>query len=112
MQVTATPQAARGSRRRAVPIESDRRADRDPEKGTLAPKRFAVLIFPGFPLMAFSAVVEPLRAANTISSQQLYTWSIVGPDEGVVVASNGIALTPHFSAGNAPMLGWAVLNQP
>jgi transcriptional regulator GlxA family with amidase domain len=88
---------------------SERRADRDPEDGTPAPKRFAVLIFPSFPLMAFSAVVEPLRAANTIASQQLYSWSIVGPDEGVVVASNGIAVTPHFSAVNAPIADYIVV---
>jgi hypothetical protein len=25
------------------------------------PRRFAVLLFPGFPMMAFSAVIEPLR---------------------------------------------------
>src|SRR5262245_21184260 len=109
MQMTATPQAARGSRRRAGVIESDRRADCDPENHILAPKRFAVLIFPSFPLMAFSAVVEPLRAANTIASRQLYTWSIVGPDEGAVVASNGIAVTPHFSAVNAPTTDYIVV---
>src|SRR5262245_2103657 len=109
MQMTATPQAARGSRRRAGAIESDRRADCDPEDGILAPKRFAVLIFPGFPLMAFSAVVEPLRAANTIASQQLYTWSIVGLDEEVCVASNGIAVTSHFSAVNAPVADYIVV---
>jgi transcriptional regulator GlxA family with amidase domain len=27
-------------------------------------RRFAILLFPGFPMMGFSAVIEPLRAAN------------------------------------------------
>lgn len=109
MQMTATSQAVRGTPRRAGLAKTDPKADCDRENGSLAPKRFAVLIFPSFPLMAFSAIVEPLRAANTIASRQLYTWSIVGPDEGVVVASNGIAVTPHFSAVNAPTTDYIVV---
>src|SRR5262249_7924972 len=109
MLMTATSQTNRSTCPSAGTIESDRGTDCDPEDGTLAPKRFAVLIFPSFPLMAFSAVVEPLRAANTIASQQLYSWRIVGPDEGVVVASNGIAVTPHFSALNAPIADYIVV---
>ena len=71
--------------------------------------RFAVLIFPGFPLMAFSAVIEPLRAANTISSRLLYEWTIVGPDEATIIASNGIAVTPHYAASRAPKADYIVV---
>jgi transcriptional regulator GlxA family with amidase domain len=71
--------------------------------------RFAVLIFPGFPLMAFSAVIEPLRAANTISGAKLYEWRIVGPDEGVITASNGIDVTPHHAAAKAPAADYIVV---
>jgi transcriptional regulator GlxA family with amidase domain len=70
---------------------------------------FAVLIFPGFPMMAFSAVIEPLRAANAIASAKLYDWTIVGPDESRVLASNGIAVTPHHSAGRAPSADYIVV---
>ena len=52
--------------------------------------RFAVLMFPGFPLMAFSSVIEPLRAANTLSGRRCYSWITVGPDGAKVRASNGI----------------------
>jgi transcriptional regulator GlxA family with amidase domain len=108
--MSATFQATRGTRRRAVPKESDRGADvHDRDNGRLAAKRFAVLVFPSFPVMAFSAVVEPLRAANTIASRQLYTWTIVGPDDGVVVASNGIGVTPQFSAARAPAADYIVV---
>jgi transcriptional regulator GlxA family with amidase domain len=72
-------------------------------------KRFAVLVFPGFPMMAFSAVVEPLRAANAIAARQLYEWTIVGPDDGNIVASNGIAVTPHFPAAKAPSADYIVV---
>ena len=30
---------------------------------------YAVMIFPGFPVMAFSAVIEPLRAANLLEGK-------------------------------------------
>ncbi|WP_119389359.1 GlxA family transcriptional regulator [Taklimakanibacter lacteus] len=71
--------------------------------------RFAVLIFPGFPLMAFSAVIEPLRAANTISGARLYEWIIVGPDEATVTASSGIDVTPHHAAARAPTADYIVV---
>src|SRR5262245_31361344 len=74
-----------------------------------AARRFAVLIFPGFPMMAFSAVVEPLRAANAIAARRLYEWTIVGPGEGEIVASNGIAVNPHFSAARAPTADYIVV---
>ena len=67
-----------------------------------AARKFAVLIFPGFPLMAFSAIIEPLRAANTITGRRLYDWTIVAPDDAPVTASNGIVVTPHHAAAKAP----------
>ena len=44
----------------------------------VAPITFAVLIFPGFPMMAFSSVIEPLRAANVLAKRQCYRWITVG----------------------------------
>lgn len=71
--------------------------------------RFAVLVFPEFPMMAFSAVIEPLRAANAISSRKLYEWIIAGPESGPVSASNGVAITPGFSVSNAPRADYIVI---
>jgi transcriptional regulator GlxA family with amidase domain len=71
------------------------------EKQSLT-RSFAILIFPGFPMMAFSSVIEPLRAANTLAGERLYQWSTVGGERGVIRASSGIAVTPDHSAGNAP----------
>jgi len=73
------------------------------------PLKFAILAFQVFPMMAFSAVIEPLRAANTISAKKLYEWIIVGLDENPVVASNGIPITPHFSARLAPLVDYIVV---
>src|SRR5438067_5276070 len=72
-------------------------------------RRFAVLTFPGFPMMAFSAVIEPLRAANAIASKKLYDWIVVGPAKEPVVASSGIAIKPDFSAADAPNADYIVV---
>ena len=72
-------------------------------------RRFAVLVFPGFPMMAFSAVIEPLRAANAITSKRLYEWITVAAENGPVIASNGIAIKADFAAGNAPAADYIVV---
>jgi transcriptional regulator GlxA family with amidase domain len=72
-------------------------------------RRFAILVFSRFPMMAFSAIVEPLRAANAIASNKLYDWIVVGSEKGPVVASNGIAITPDFSAAKAPVVDFIVV---
>lgn len=64
--------------------------------------RFAVLVFPNFPMMAFSSVIEPLRAANVISARQCYSWLVVGPSNARVSASNGVGIEPDFAVGDAP----------
>lgn len=63
--------------------------------------RFAVLMFPNFPLMAFSSVIEPLRAANTLSGRRCYSWLTVAAGEKIS-ASNGIGIEPDFHVRNAP----------
>nr|WP_236960662.1 hypothetical protein [Methylobacterium durans] len=39
-----------------------------------APLKVGFILVPDFPLMAYSAAVEPLRAANTLSGCPLYQW--------------------------------------
>ena len=68
------------------------------------PIRFAVLIFPGFPMMAFSSVIEPLRAANVLAGRACYCWTTVGPNGTLVSASNGVVIRPDHSARDAPMV--------
>ncbi|QEX22157.1 AraC family transcriptional regulator [Hypericibacter adhaerens] len=72
-------------------------------------RRFAILIFPRFPMMAFSAVIEPLRAANTLLGQPHYAWSIVASGEHAVTASSGIAITPDHSVETAPPADYIVV---
>ena len=51
---------------------------------------FAVLIFPDFPMMAFSSVIEPLRAANALAGRAIYRWVVVGLDRSPLKATNGV----------------------
>lgn len=67
-----------------------------------APITFAVLVFPGFPMMAFSSVIEPLRAANVLARRKLYRWTVVAAQPQPVEASNGIAIQPDFGVADAP----------
>lgn len=64
---------------------------------TAQPRRLAFLIAPQFSLMAFSAALEPLRAANRLSGRTLYEWQLVSVDGGPVSASNGVPIAVHTS---------------
>src|SRR4051794_5421485 len=75
---------------------------RDQPKSTDGPLTFAVLVFPGFPMMAFSSVIEPLRAANVLAKRECYRWVIVGAGKGPVEASNGVVIQPGFCVDDAP----------
>ncbi|TIW65310.1 MAG: GlxA family transcriptional regulator, partial [Mesorhizobium sp.] len=69
---------------------ANRKRDRAQPAAGEAPLAFAVLVFPGFPMMAFSSLIEPLRAANVLAKRECYRWVIVGADPGTVEASNGV----------------------
>lgn len=64
-------------------------------------RRFAILLFPDFPMMAFGAIIEPLRAANALGAEPPYSWITVAEGKSVT-ASNGIALKPDFQVGDDP----------
>ncbi len=63
-----------------------------PMDGTDEPHRIAVVLLPDFPLMAFSNITEPLRAANRLSGQALYQWNCLSLDGEAVSCSSGISL--------------------
>lgn len=50
--------------------------------------------------MAYASAVEPLRAANRVSGQQLYEWHHVSIDGAPAQASNGIAIQPNYRIGD------------
>lgn len=52
--------------------------------------------------MAFSSVIEPLRAANVLAGTARYSWITVGLRDDKIRASNGIAIEPDHTVGTAP----------
>lgn len=74
-----------------------------------AARRFAILVFPNFPMMAFSAIVEPLRAANALAERRLYDWIVVAPESIEIVASNGIPIKSHCTVDSAPAADYVVV---
>lgn len=56
------------------------------------PQRVGLLLVPGFALMSYACVVEPLRAANLLAGQQLYDWLHISTGSGSVMASCGAAV--------------------
>ncbi len=60
-----------------------------------SPEPIGFLLVPNFSMMAFVSAIEPLRAANRMSGQTLYSWHMVTRDGAPVAASNGIILTPE-----------------
>lgn len=65
--------------------------------GGRRPQKVAFLLVPHFSMMAFTSSVEPLRAANRLSGETLYSWRTVSVDGKPVRASNGIPLLPDGS---------------
>jgi transcriptional regulator GlxA family with amidase domain len=72
-------------------------------------RRFAILLFPGFPMMAFSSVIEPLRAANALGAEPRYSWITVAIDGKSISASNGISFKPDFSVAQDPSADYIVV---
>jgi transcriptional regulator GlxA family with amidase domain len=61
------------------------------------PYQIDVLVLPDFSLMSLAATVEPLRAANRASAQDLYHWRLLSPGGAPPVSSSGIPVMMHGS---------------
>jgi transcriptional regulator GlxA family with amidase domain len=58
------------------------------------------LLVPGFSLMTYASLVEPLRAANQLTGNKLYNWWHAAPGDKPAIASNGAAVLPNFTFGS------------
>jgi len=61
---------------------------------------FNFLLFDGFSNHCLANMVEPLRAANTLSRRALYSWQFFSPDGQPVQSSSGLLVTPHGALGD------------
>ncbi|WP_136682676.1 GlxA family transcriptional regulator [Falsirhodobacter xinxiangensis] len=55
-----------------------------------APRRFVFLLLDRFTMLSFACAIEPLRIANRVAGQELYTWKLAG-EGGFATCSNGAA---------------------
>lgn len=58
-----------------------------------SPQTVGLLLVPGFALMSYASVVEPLRAANLLAGRELYRWIHITPGPEIVTASCGATVS-------------------
>lgn len=58
---------------------------------------FDILLFPSFSNHCLANLVEPLRAANTLSRSDFYQWRFVTVDGAPVESSSGLQVAPHMA---------------
>lgn len=80
-----------------VAEETATRSRTDPAAGArwLAPTlpyTLGFLVVPGFSNLVLAAALEPLRAANTLTGQELYRWPLFSLDGAPVATSSGLAI--------------------
>jgi transcriptional regulator GlxA family with amidase domain len=63
-----------------------------PRTNAKAPFRVAVILVPGFALMSFASVIEPVRGANRLSGVKFYEWELFAPEGGMVESNSGITV--------------------
>lgn len=63
--------------------------------------RIGFLLIDGFALMSYASLVEPFRAANTLSGTTLYSWRNFSVDGGPARASSGLDVVVDGVLGRA-----------
>jgi len=63
--------------------------------------RIGFLIFPGFPMACLTSMIEPLRAANEISGQVAFEWTLISEDGAKVTASANVGFDPDIALADA-----------
>lgn len=54
-----------------------------------APRRFVFLLLDKFTMLAFASAIEPLRIANRVVGEKVYTWALAGEGGETATCSNG-----------------------
>jgi len=63
------------------------------------PVTVGFLLVSGFPLLTFSAALDPLRQANRISNRKVFDWRLISMDGESVKSSSGLPLPVDCMAG-------------
>ena len=70
---------------------------RTPVNGEKKVTRVGFLLLDNFTMIALASAVEPLRMANQLSGEELYSWHMVSETGSEVSASDGLTFKPDFS---------------
>lgn len=65
-----------------------------------SPQKIGFLLMPSFSMMALGAATEPLRVANHISGDVLYSWHLFSISEESARSSSGFALSPEAAVNS------------
>lgn len=57
------------------------------------PLKVGFLLIPNFSMLAFASAIEPLRAANRMAGEELFSWVISSPTGEPTQASNGVVVS-------------------
>ncbi|KIC11626.1 hypothetical protein RA19_06240 [Leisingera sp. ANG-M1] len=60
-------------------------------------------------MLSFSSAIEPLRIANQLAAQPLYSWHTLSEDGTSVTCSNGTELTVNGPLSNAPQADYSLI---
>lgn len=63
------------------------------------------LLLPKLSMLAFTSALEPLRIANQLTGQKLYSWQTISQDGHPVSASNGIEIGASCALTDAKITG-------
>ncbi len=73
------------------------------------PTSLGFLIFPGFPMACLTSAIEPLRAANEISGQDAFTWTLISEHGTQVESSAQVGFNPELALGGVEALDYLFL---
>lgn len=69
------------------------------DKGDTPIRHLGLLLVDGFALMSYASVIEPFRAANSLSGRELYRWTHVSAGAPSARASNGVSVLVEAGIG-------------
>ena len=73
-----------------MPMKEDRIKTLLQASKSAGPLTVGFLLVPNFSMLAFASAIEPLRAANRMSGESLFSWVISSPTGAAPEASNGV----------------------
>lgn len=72
-------------------------------------KRIAFLLLDNFSMMAFTSMIEPMRAVNSMYDEVFYSRKLYSVDGEPVKASNGVVIATEGSMRDLDSLDWLVI---